>query len=491
MGIAEQIKRSLDTISNWSADWETSFFGVAFNRCSRTVFDELASRYASKGEWLNVARVKRRAELCDYSSPTLDDAVKSMLTNVEMFSTAKIPKNMPSDVEYPFYPTYHVMLSGYRWAKELNHETTKWDANAALQKLFDFRIKQPDRLPFYKCNFDTGKAERLHGGTWAEDAALAGCFMKINEAIDVDISYFTREWWGFNRFWDGTHFKYSVELPNWEMSAGAVFQRIAKLFIHTVGKGWNIGRVPVDIMFRFLKDGWDSPQWGGYKVVVRHNPYDDERRLDATLDSLAVLHMFYEKYAEPMKSQFREMLAGEKITGFAEGLLQSDLFDPKTNRFRASNKQSLSDTATCWGCASLFLSAIIPESGRLAIPIAAEGTENYEHNFFNYHHFEFDYDRRRVKIPVYAGKISFRFGDTVVSQNFPYDGIYTINFSDNWNSVVAVNRIAGLEAVYLEPPRLGPTTMEILTATMVTAFATVPIYTLSKTLVEKVKEEAE
>jgi hypothetical protein len=486
MAIAEQIKRSLDTVSDWS-DQYTAPLGIVFHRVDLTNLDDTITRYASEKDWCKVLAVKRTAEIFGYSSPTLDEKVKLALANIDLFAC-----RLPKMADGWWWNTYYHILNGFRYAKELSYETAKWSSvESAYGGLKNLRLSV-DKY-FHRCNPDTGAVERVGEGEWHQASALAGAWMKfyelgVNDALNM--LYF--EWSEFNRiFWkqdpEGNHYIYSTDNPSYEARSGSVFQtwiKAYKLYPFVVSE--NIPRIVDDLQYRYLAKGWDSPQWGGRKVVISHYPNVLQSRLDGTLEGWAVLHLFYKWLKDTAKSTMRNMLLGNGAVKASDALLSSDLFDSSSNRFRMTSDQPCTDRATCFGAAALFLMAVTPKTGCLAIPIGAEGLETYELEFLNPYHFSFNYERRQIMIPVYGGKISFTFGTKEVEANFPYDGIYTVSFSDDWNSITSTSMVGKLDKLYLVEPKY-PTATEIALTALGATLAAFPIMYFGKEAVKKVK----
>jgi hypothetical protein len=129
----------------------------------------------------------------------------------------------------------------------------------------------------------------------------------------------------------------------------------------------------------------------------------------------------------------------------------------------------------------------VPETGSLAVPIQAEGFGSMEWAFFNSTHFGFNYETKEVKLPVYGGKLQFKLGTKPVEVSFPYDGIYRVSFSSDWNDLKSISYVSDLPAQYLIPPR-KPTAIESALNLLSLIFAAHPIYMFSKTAIRKVKE---
>lgn len=490
VAIAEQINTSLKTVTDWT-DQYTSTFGIVFRKVQPRILDSAITRYADAGEWVKVMTIKRKAEIVGYSSPTIDEKTKLALTNITMFTTGKLPQIEAGWWWNWFYCT----LNGFRWAKELNHETNKWDdPTSAFNALA--RVRTAQEKVFYRCNPDTGEVTRMFGGRWHQVGALAGTFLKFHELGVRDALLMAAYEWKFLNevYWKlsktyGNHYIYAPEWEDWEVRNPDVFQTFTKaLKVAPEHFSINFPRIIDDVSARYLSYKWVSPQWGGYNVVVHHFPGNLERRLDGTLGAWIILHMFYRRFTDPIKSNMRDMLLGRGVVKASDALLASDLFDPASNRFRGTSTWGFSDRATCFGCAALLLMAIVPETGCLAIPIHAEGMEMYEFECLNPTHFEFNYEAKQIKIPVYAGKLKFTFGTKEVEAKFPYDGIYRVTFSSDWNQIIDVARVGDLEAVYLDPPKPLPTLTEAMFANFAQTLAVLPITALSRTTLKKVKE---
>jgi hypothetical protein len=482
--IAEQIKKSLDAVQSWNSVY-TSFLGIAFGKTDTSTLDSVIDAEAKAGRWVNVAKLKTEAEIIRYDSPTIQDAVKQMLTNMPMFNTTKLPKN-GDDGRY--WNWYYCVLNGYRWARELNHETSKWgDPADGFRGLYSVRVKEP--AVFYACNPDTGEVLRMFGGRWHQAAALMGNWMKFHEyrISDAEVALTNEQMNFIQTYWKTDHFIYAPQWQNYEVRNDMVFTECAKLTAGYPLLADVTGYVTRDLSNRYTRNKWGSPQWGGYNVAVHHYPDNLERRMDGTIGAWSILHMYYKLMSDADKANLREMLLGSKETGrAADLLLASDLFDSSTQKFRVRSGDSPSDLATCFGCVTLFLMGIIPESGSLAVPIRALGTEAYPIEFFDPIHFGFNYDARRIKVPVYAGKMLFQFGDKPAEAKFQFDGIYQVQFSNDWNNVLSVQKVADLNALYLITPK-KPTTVEALTSSFAVMLTAFPIWSVSKQLIRQVK----
>jgi hypothetical protein len=486
VGTADQINTSLNTISDWKHEWTTSF-GIVFNKVGLSALDDAATRHADEGKWWSVRHVKRMAEIIGYSSEVLNQKTRLMLTNQLLFSSGKLPKTWNTDYWWNWDWS---VLDCFRWAKELNHETAKWDSPLGGYTLLRNKRRSVDTI-FYAYNPDTGETLSMLGGRWHQVGAICGAWLRFYELGIEEAKQMAQKEWDFlnEKYWDVNHYIYAPELPNFEFRCPDVFQTFTKAYVsQPFVFGTNFPRVAIDLQKRYLIGGWDAPQWGGKYVTVHHYPSNLEQRLDG-MHCWAVLHMFYRHFEETNKLMMRKMLLGEDMISTSEALLRSPLFNSATNRFRDTDTGEYSDPQTIWGCVILFLTSIVPYTASVAIPVQVEGFGATEWAFFNPTHFGFNYERKQIKIPVYAGKLQFKFGTTPVEASFPYDGIYTVSFTDDWNGVKEVKYLANLTGSYLDPPH-SPTVMDAEMGLLTTALAAYPITQFSRFLIKKVKERS-
>jgi hypothetical protein len=490
MRIADKIKESMDSVSNWIASWDTALIGLVLGKCSVDALDTLIDYYAGVGQWVNVANVKAIAEVCGYTSDTINERTKDFLANIPMFTSAPIPINNDVGGGTWYAPDINVVINGYRWARELKYQEERWDATAAFRKLVVIRYTQD--YPFFGCNPDAGTFYRVYAsGRWHESASMMHTFLlfdKVNAPLAY--AYMLWEWGELNRiYWTGDHFNYSPDNPNWELAAPTVHFYNTKMYVYIGRVLGEFHRVVEDAEARYLLKGWGSPQWGGYHVPVHHNPSNLQRSLDYYLPAMGLLHMLYPRMSDDGKANFKGMLDGSIAPRMADALLASDLY--VAPRFKSRSDGSVSDAATADGCATLFLMGIIPDTGSLAVPVTIEGTGQRDICFLSPRYFGFDYDARKVKIPVYAGKIRFYLGDTPIEYTFPYDGVYTVTFGSDWNSITSAQWISQLEGNFINAPSPPPSGLTTLAILAITATSIPLIIPLARKLLETVKEKGE
>ena len=144
-----------------------------------------------------------------------------------------------------------------------------------------------------------------------------------------------------------------------------------------------------------------------------------------------------------MKANWANMLMGSNPAW--KGLVASSLNND--GYFSGVSGTAPSNDATACAAATLFLDGIVPITGNLAIPFRNEEC-NDQRTPFLASDFKFDYANHLIRIPVNAGKLTFIYGTTPISYTFPTSGVYTVQFSDDWNLITKVN---GLDVI-TNPP---------------------------------------
>ena len=166
--------------------------------------------------------------------------------------------------------------------------------------------------------------------------------------------------------------------------------------------------------------------------------------------------MLYPDFSVGNQTNFQNMLGNGDMW---KGLTNSSLYDPVTYAFRVTdtNGTGYSDDMSAVGAMQLFLSGIIPSTGSLAITPINEAYQDYR-TCFPTSEWSFNYQTKTIHIPVMAGNLSFIFGTQQVSQNFPQNGVYTVQFSSDWNMITSIDKIADINTPTLQPATLQPIT---------------------------------
>lgn len=121
--------------------------------------------------------------------------------------------------------------------------------------------------------------------------------------------------------------------------------------------------------------------------------------------------------------------------------------------FRSTNDLDPSNSATIIGAETLFLEGIVPENGSLALTPREETYWDYRTSFYT-SDFKFDFNNSQITIPVNRGNITFIYGSEPVSYVFPEDGVYNIQFSNDWNKILNVEKVRDLRKETFSSPSI-------------------------------------
>jgi len=444
--LADAINYNLNRVKDWQ---EITDVGAVMHKSLLRDFDKFITSRADASDWKGVLEVKRHAEQAGYSSVIINEKVKLALTNMPMFKGYALPITDRRFFGY-FWPWDRYVLYGYRYARELNWETEKWNATSGflgLKAARDFYGRA-----FYRANPDIPFAEDMAFGTrWHQAGSLMDSFFIFYTLGEKNaFPYAVQEWkWMNDNLWQTDHYDYSTGWKGWEFSSISVFPPFAKLNTYgTKLRNWD--RAATDIQNRYVGNLWNSPQWHNLTVTVHHFPNNPEQRIDGTLDGWLILDTFYDSFNSTNRMNMRRMLEGNGTTQAWSGFLKSDVVE------RIDTHPN--DGATAETALTLFLLGISPQSGRgLAIPLVSERHSDY--TALNYRHFEFDYSNHLIKIPVWGNStLRFLYGKTPVNLDFQETGIYAITFAEDWSSIVKAVKISDLypDEYYLWNQKISP-----------------------------------
>jgi len=443
--LAHQIFISKNTISNWEESATLLVRGIVLGEAEISDLDKVITKFISDDNWKGVLVVKRYSELLNYSSSTIDEGVRWALNETPMFEHYAVPKTKSDNY---FWMWQQYVLYGYKYSRELNYLTEKWNATSAFEGFRNCRISFG--RAFYECNPDTNSSKNLFGTRWMNTANLANSFMilynetGLTEALDFAI----QEWNDLNTYYwneDKSGYEYSRTWKIWEWSTINVFFNYEKLHLLN-GTLDNWDRAYTDLQSRYLNDQWAAPLWGN-KVVV-HYEGSSQKRLRATLDAWLMLLTYFGDFNPTNQINMQKMLEGESETMAWQALLSSGtgLYDSETYRFKIdSDSAGYTDYGTAEGCMTLFLMGMSPQSGSgLMIP---KRCHDYSGEPFPVDVFRFLYSDQQIIIPVYGGTtIKFLYGTLYPSYSFEETGLYGITFAPDWNSIIQVELIGNISS---------------------------------------------
>jgi parallel beta-helix repeat protein len=322
----------------------------------------------------------------------------------------------------------------YRWACNLyDWFPASWDRGTALTQ-FSSAVAGSPALDYPTRTIRFGR----YYDEYMETADIYLALGSISDAVNT----FEQD---YSTHWNGAYWGYTG-MTGIECEAGPFAMIAAKLYVANGDSLPYFDTVVADLVYKFLASGWSSPLWAGSYVCTHF--CDDRERLENTIAAWAALQMYWSYFTAAEKATMVSMLTGNGSTTAWEHLMASQLYVPSVNKFILLTNDSPqagtpNDAWTAYGLNALFLMGIVPGTGSLAIPLNEEFYEDIS-TYMLATNFGFDYDAHQIKIPVRAGTLHFLFGTTESSASFPTDGIYTVQFSSDWNTVQIVNKLGGL-----------------------------------------------
>jgi len=471
----EQINDCIDAVSSWD---ELEWWGNILSKKSYNDFDTRIEAYRAASNWASVAKLKRQTEYLGYESSTIDTAVKEFLTSVTMFTDYALPK---TDGDYyeigdAFY------LCGYRWASELNYETSKWDPVSAYNGLH--RVLANEENAFYQCNPDTGEGDQLFDGRIYEKNQLANSFWNLYECGITEAKTDINTLWGYlQNHWvqcsedcpTNYHYTYAISLGSgskgYVWDTPEILEVFGKYQVATGTSLSNFERIATHMYGGYLQNNWNSchfyhPHYEYYHFVIHYNSCLDtvldnkQRRMAGHFMAMCFLWQMWNRMTDSQKTIWRNMLMGLDGVSQAWQVMLEDghgMFNSTTNQFKVDSTDSdFSDKGTAIGATLLFLLGIAPSStdstaGRLAIPLRTTTLGSLD--MIDPHCFRWDGDNRKIRIAVFAGDLTFMYGSSNVNYTFPQNGIYEVYFTSDYNNISKVVQIANLPfEYYLDKP---------------------------------------
>jgi hypothetical protein len=172
------------------------------------------------------------------------------------------------------------------------------------------------------------------------------------------------------------------------------------------------------------------------------------------MGALISLQMLYSSFTAGNQTSFGALLGDGQAW---QGLISSSLYNASSWSFRMNNDNGTlpSDDMSLLGAMELFLYGIIPGTGGLAVNPSNERYQDYQ-TCFPLSQWSFNYQNSSIRIPVMQGTLTFIFGTQNVTQNFPSNGVYDVQFANDWNSILSITKIADINNTALQPAVLQP-----------------------------------
>jgi fibronectin type 3 domain-containing protein len=424
--------------NSWTSNWAMILAGI-----DESAFDKAIAADIDRGDFIDAMYVARLAELDGYHSEAILNATQTALQQIVMCGSLPITADAktygdPDLNNSGCYLVYHRFgLWGYRYAEELGL-VDKWNVTQAFSDFAKAYNSPPTGSvsgEMLWCDPQENWARSYSSRYYDEHAETLSVFLKFAEQdVPNAIDYADRAWSGVQAHWnvqDGYYGYTSTTIVECEMGNFAQIISEYKALKGGTIQYWD--RVIQDLNYKLLASGWSSPGWGA-PGVIRHAQTNQQLRLWETMGALIALQGLFPDFTPAMKSAWADMLMGSNPAW--QGLMGSSL--NVDGYFRGLSNTLPSNDATACAAATLFLYGIVPVTGNLAIPSREEFYNDLRTPFVP-SDFMFDYENRRIRIPLNAGEIRFVYGSLPVSYNFTSDGVYDIEFTSDWNQIKRVN----------------------------------------------------
>ena len=432
--LAETINNVVSYVQTTDSPW-TVLYSQIFGLRNQSAYDDAIEKALNQNDYQNVIFIARLAEINAYTSQTINNSLITALQNMPMSGS------LPTVSDSFLYDRY--MINGYRYAQNLG--TNGWNITQAL---LDFQQEYSLWNP---------SADRYYD----EYAETLGMYLEFAINGNVDAAAISQIWNQTQGTWNGNYYIYKQAQPEYECEMGN-FAIIAAEYKSYYPNIPFFDRVIDDLEYKLLSSGYNSPAWGPVGVV-QHATDNSQLRLEETMGALVALQMLYPDFSSGNQINFQSMLSNGQMW---RGLTNSSLYDPATFSFRVTddNGTSYSDDMSMLGAMEMFLSGIIPGTGSLAIDARNEAYQDYR-TCFPTSEWKFNYQNQSIRIPIIAGNLNFIFGSQQVTQDFPSNGIYDIQFSSNWNSVLSNTKVANIPSIVPLPTNSLPTLTPMVTFT--------------------------
>ena len=341
------------------------------------------------------------------------------------------------------------LILAYGYAIQFNYDLAKWNLTEAYNS-FKASVDSA-RYPALLWVDQNGAASTISYGPryYDECGETVDCFLDFySSGITTALNDAVTTWlWVNNNLWSGTNYNYALEWAGYECEAGGFVQITMKLW-HDDSSLPDTQRIFSDIENRFLQEQWLSPQWtttlgGASSYVVVHMPsYNSELRLENTVMAWTAILGSYGELSSAYQSDVQNMLAGTNPAWLE--LLESPLCGSNFPMFmQHSDDSGPSNDATATGADLLFLLGIVPQTAVLAVPIE-ENSYQYIYNILDPGLFNINIAENTVTVSLAtSGTVNFQFNSTVTAA-FNQAGVYTVQFSSNWNTIVSITLVSPL-----------------------------------------------
>lgn len=391
------------------------------------------------------------------------------LDNQPMLTNGLPDTGTPFGLKSAFWLQYRYTLNGYYWAQLYSYDVQKWNITLAYQSFESALVVQSDGCPatLYVtasggtyCYWGNGHPRYYDECAETIDSYLRFYQLGVNDALPKAVDV-----WNYLNAndWYSDHYGYFVGNDSFECEAGGFYQIALKLKYYDPSLSY-IGRIFTDAYTRFLKGGFSSIQWasnqGGF--IVHDYAIDGaSARLENTLISWASLYGEFLFFDGSQQTCVQNMINGVGTPGdleawqytlSADGMnTDSQLYNSNLTQFewQMATPASWNVFATSAAESLLILLGVSPVNTTLAVPLNENIYEDLT-STVNQNIICLNLNASLLQVAVASeGALAFHYGTEQVSYTFPRSGVYSVQFSSDWNHILSVTRIRDIsEGLY-------------------------------------------
>jgi hypothetical protein len=362
-------------------------------------------------------------------------------------------------------------LNGYYWAQFYNHAVSKWNLTLAYHSFLSALETRTDGCPaaLYVtssggtyCQWGDGRPRYYDECAETIDVYLRFYQLGVADALPNAVAV-----WSYlnDNTWYTDHYGYFVGQESFECEAGGFYQIALKLKYYVPSLPYT-ERLAIDATTRFMQNGFNSKQWttnqGGF--VVHDSGMDaTSARLENTLISWAVLYGLFSSFDASQQALFQNMLNGVGTDGglkawqytfSVDGDKDSQLYNSYLAQFQwqTTSPPTWGPVATSAAESLLILLGVTPVTTTLAVPLSENIYEDLT-CLVNPRVISLNLNTSVLQVAVASeGMLNFNYGAESVNCTFPSSGVYSIQFSSDWNQIRDVKRVGEVpdECLYFE-----------------------------------------
>jgi hypothetical protein len=464
-----------------SINWTTSsvqwkFIAYSLGQITLQQLSDWCSNLSTTGNYGDVLLAYTYGRIYGIENET---TIKWALDNAIVMANG-LP-NDPSVTVQPYYfrVAKRYLLQGFYWAQKYNYDLVKWDVSKAYDSLL-YAVQHATQwfdnhdgpIVPVKCVYEVDSASNSNasgivGGPryYDEAAETLDCFLVFYQlGITSALDEATVIWNWLQNFWTdssrGLHYRYGFEYNSsgfptyyggWECEGGS-FEEIILKYRYYVPDAGNISRLTTDQENRFLANRWGSPQW--YYTIVMHYLKDggdpayaqasvEQKRVYNSVTAWTSIYGNYWNLTDAARANITDMIKGYDSNGPAWEILRdyTGLFNSTLQLYKGTSGDSnVTSDASIVALNLLKIYGIVPDSAILAIPLSEYVYED-ESSAFDTELFGLNLTTRTLSLGIIGpGVVNFYYGSTLVPYTFTQNGVYSIQFASDWNSISSVNR---------------------------------------------------